>query len=359
MAYEIDFLPVGEGEKSGDAIALRFGKVFEGPVRDQRVVVIDGGFQASGEALVKHVKSYYQTDTVDLVISTHPDIDHISGLFPILENLTVKNLWIHQPWKHSAEFAKAYAEGRVSSLAAKEKLRKSLDDAVALDKLARDKGIAVTEPFLGTSFGNGAITVIGPSVEFYTSLVPDYRCFETALPASVLQKAASGIREAIKTIAESWGIETLSDECETSPENNSSVITLFRSDGEAALLTADAGDIALHQALDVLDAAQFNRDSVKFVQVPHHGSHHNVGPALLDRLIGPRRSDQVVTHIAFVSAAKDAPKHPAKKVANAFRRRGAPVHATQGQCTYHRKDVPLRQGWGSSVALPFYSEVEE
>jgi hypothetical protein len=25
MAYEIDFLPVGDGERGGDAIALRFG----------------------------------------------------------------------------------------------------------------------------------------------------------------------------------------------------------------------------------------------------------------------------------------------------------------------------------------------
>jgi hypothetical protein len=43
---------------------------------------------------------------------------------------------------------------------------------------------------------------------------------------------------------------------------------------------------------------------------------------------------------------------------NAFRRRGAPVHATQGSKKYHFLNAPGR-GWSASVALPFYNEVEE
>ena len=42
MGLEIDFLSVGEGEKSGDAIALRYGNLF-GPRSEQTVLVIDGG----------------------------------------------------------------------------------------------------------------------------------------------------------------------------------------------------------------------------------------------------------------------------------------------------------------------------
>jgi hypothetical protein len=55
MGYEIDFLPVGEGEKSGDAIALRFGNLF-GNRNEKTVVVIDGGFKETGEKLVKHIE---------------------------------------------------------------------------------------------------------------------------------------------------------------------------------------------------------------------------------------------------------------------------------------------------------------
>ena len=61
-----------------------------------------------------------------------------------------------------------------------------------------------------------------------------------------------------------------------------------------------------------------------------------------------------------VSASKEGePKHPSKKVVNAFKRRGAEVFATQGNDLVRRsKDAPNRQ-WGSASPLPFYSQVEE
>src|ERR1043165_9201459 len=87
IGYEIDFLPVGES-KSGDAITVRFGNLL-GAQPKQTVVVIDGGFTDSGEDIVRHVKRYYGTDRVDIVISTHPDSDHISGLEVVLEKCKV------------------------------------------------------------------------------------------------------------------------------------------------------------------------------------------------------------------------------------------------------------------------------
>ncbi|MBA7494888.1 hypothetical protein ES702_05466 [subsurface metagenome] len=42
MAYEIDYIPVGEDEKSGDSILLRFGNL-SGSREEQTVIVVDGG----------------------------------------------------------------------------------------------------------------------------------------------------------------------------------------------------------------------------------------------------------------------------------------------------------------------------
>ena len=136
MAYEIDFLAVGDTTKSGDAIALRYGTLV-GPQKSQRVVIIDGGFKSDGDALVKHVKHYYETDTVDLVISTHTDGDHVNGLFPVLEQLRVGQLWMHMPWKHSDDFAKAHSLGQIREATLREALKRSLEDAVNLEALAR------------------------------------------------------------------------------------------------------------------------------------------------------------------------------------------------------------------------------
>ncbi len=60
IGYEVDFLPVGNGEKCGDAIAIRFGDLLADPPQ-QTVVVIDAGFKDSGTALVQHIRSYYKT----------------------------------------------------------------------------------------------------------------------------------------------------------------------------------------------------------------------------------------------------------------------------------------------------------
>lgn len=62
MGYEIDFLPVGDNSKSGDAIALRYGNLY-GSRAEQRVVVVDGGFTDDGEALVNHIRTSWGVNT--------------------------------------------------------------------------------------------------------------------------------------------------------------------------------------------------------------------------------------------------------------------------------------------------------
>jgi beta-lactamase superfamily II metal-dependent hydrolase len=83
MGYEIDFLPVGDGSSGGDAIALRYGNL-HGSRSEQMIIVIDGGYSTTGQKLVEHVQQFYHAEYVDLIISTHPDQDHIGGLEVVL-----------------------------------------------------------------------------------------------------------------------------------------------------------------------------------------------------------------------------------------------------------------------------------
>jgi beta-lactamase superfamily II metal-dependent hydrolase len=95
------------------------------------------------------------------------------------------------------------------------------------------------------------------------------------------------------------------------------------------------------------------------VQVPHHGSRHNVSTSVLDRILGTRKSanDGVFTKSAFVSAGKESTTHPRKMVTNAFNRRGAKPYATKGVPIHHYHDMPNR-GWGAATAVEFASQVE-
>jgi beta-lactamase superfamily II metal-dependent hydrolase len=335
-------------------------------------MVIDGGTIEAGERLVQHVETHYETDTVDLVVNTHPDGDHASGLSVVLEELKVGHLWLHRPWEHSGEIRDLFEDGRLSDDGLSAKMRKALADAWELEKLATRKGIRITEPFSDGEANReyNGITILGPSTSYYESLLPDFR----EMPDVKEQVAwyfsrgfralAEAAAEVVSKVAESWGRETLQDpeEDATSAENNTSVVLVLRLDGKQLLFTGDAGTPALRRAAEMANRLGIDLTASTFQQVPHHGSKRNVGPTILNRIVGPRLSSSATpkTKTVFVSASKGGvPKHPAKKVTNAYQRRGARVHATQGEGLRHSHEAPARSGWTSAASVPFYNEVED
>lgn len=357
MGYEIDFLPVGDESKGGDAISLRYGNL-HGQRSEQTVVVIDGGYTASGEAMVEHIRAHYKTDQVDMVISTHPDQDHICGLEVVLEELSVGQLLMHQPWRHSATLALA-RQAAFRSADFSEATEKALEGASDLEAIAERKGVPIVEPWAGMSTPDGSLRILGPSQNFYESLL------DAIQPESSTRRIGSGVRDPLakaagRLVPETLDHETLRDDGYTSPQNNTSVITLLTVEGRRSLLTGDAGILAIVDAITVLETEGWLPGSINFVQVPHHGSRRNVGPSVLDRLLGPK-GETTKIGTAFISAPAKNPeqKHPAKKVANAFHRRGYRVHATQGVARQHYRDAPERSGYETSAPLPFFQQVEE
>src|ERR1700730_189607 len=142
MGYEVDFLAVGEGEKSGDAIALRYGNLFGGR-SEQLVIAIDGGNLESGDQLADHFIKHYKTDVVDLALLTHPDNDHASGIRRVLERLKVKQLAMHLPWRHSSDVLALINDGRVSANSLTERAKYNLRSAKEAYDLAAKKNIPV------------------------------------------------------------------------------------------------------------------------------------------------------------------------------------------------------------------------
>ena len=363
VGYEVDFLPVGEGEKSGDAITLRWGCLHADRQR-QTVVVIDAGYMANGADVVKHVNTYYKTDTVDLVISTHPHADHIGGLDTVLRELNVRNMAMHRPWarEHTAGIADLFVNGRVTSKSVRDNLKKGLDAAYDLECLVNSRRGSTTlvEPFAGLYLeeNGGKLHILGPSKDFYESLLPYFRA--TPAPKADTRQRSYGATEEYTTRSESQTTETLDDAGETSAENDSGVITALTIGGATLLFTGDAGMTALNRALARMAALGIGTQSITFIQVPHHGSVHNMGPKLLDRLVGPRLPLPQKVKTAFVSIASRTQdiKHPSKRITNAFKRRGAEVYPTAGNVILHSMNAPQRAGWGPVAEIPFHNTVE-
>jgi beta-lactamase superfamily II metal-dependent hydrolase len=354
MGYEIDFLPVGDGSRSGDAIALRYGNLL-GDRSEQTVIVIDGGFADDGEALVELITNHYETDYVDIVVATHPEQDHITGLEVVLERLRVGELWMHQPWVHSSELSASRAAS-FGNLRVSDTLQKSMREASDLETLAGALQIPVREPFTGLSPTDKCFFVIGPDQDYYEELLGQISgAVPEAATASLLRKLAEAAQ---RFVPETLLIETLTDSGETSAQNNSSVISVLEFDGRISIFTGDAGMPALGRAADVLEGAGYVPGRCQFVQIPHHGSGRNVGPTILDRLLGSKGTEDK-RGTAYVSAAKSgAPKHPAKKVTNAFRRRGYMPYATQGDAKRHHHAAPPRAGYSTCEPLPLFAAVE-
>lgn len=361
MAYEIDFLPVGNGDRSGDAIALRWwdGSAF-------KVMVYDGGTKDSGQTLVNHIQQHYGTKRVDYVVNSHPDADHASGLSVVMEQLEVGEVWMHRPWAHSSVICDYFKDGRITDNSLADRLKEKMAAAYAVEQLAVARGIPVKEPFQGAYIG--PFLVLSPSRDWYIhDLVPAFakspeqKTVAEDSASMILSAIAGVVRSALDWIDEEWNVETLRENVTTSAENDSSVILLGVLADKGILLCGDAGVQALDRATDYCDYLGTHLPTLlNFVQVPHHGSRNNVSSSVLDKILGPKKlvDDGQHSKTAFVSASANSKTHPRQVVINAFVRRGVNVVPTKDSTKNHRYNLPVREGWSTVEGLKYSPQVE-
>lgn len=357
--YEIDFLPVGDGEASGDAIGVRYGYA-----NAYSVIVVDGGTVDSGKAFVDHINKYYDTPSrIDHVVCTHPDDDHSSGLREVIKAFEIKAIWIHRPWLYADRLVDRF-KGNWTVQGLRKRLRDDFPIIAEISDYAEEHDIPIYEPFQGAEIGD--LRVMSPTFEAYLNLVPQFDrtpdAAESAPQKAVLEvlgEVAKVAKKIIKWISETWFEETLKEGSETSATNESSVVLYGDFEGRRVLLTADAGIQALTATCDHAEQVDIPLQSFRFVQVPHHGSRHNVSPSVLNRLIGPIVDEgETINTTAIASAAEKSETHPRRVVLNAFRRRGVKVSATNGSAKRHSLNMPDRAGWVAVTPYEFLPEVE-
>lgn len=358
MSYQADFLAIGKGA-CGDSFAVRFGDLDSGDPTKQTVILIDGGFTDDWKVIKDAIEKWYGDDRIDLVVSTHPDQDHINGLKGVLENMRVGELWMHMPWEHS-DALKEFMQNGINSARFSNKIENSLNASQTLYDIALRTVPIIREPFAAeTKFEglDGSAIVVGPSKDYYESVLPQFIDWKPK-ERNFAQEAIQALSGAVNKALETFDIESLTDKGETSPQNNSSVVLLIQHDNQKLLFTGDAGKEALDLACAELEYLGHSSGSYNVVQVPHHGSRQNVGPTVLSRLLGEKlENDTDRRGSAYVSAAKECSDHPKKSVMNSFRRRGYPVFSTEG--IHHvSSSGGSSRGWTNSIPHPLYSEVE-
>lgn len=343
-AYQIDYLPVGDASKAGDAICMRYAT--DNNFENQKVIVIDGGYSENGENIVSHLRNYYNTNKVDLVIATHSDHDHCLGLKTVITKCEIKQIWMHKPWEHSEDIRKYLHDGRITDSSLSERLKESFKVVYDIVELAIEKNIPIQEPFEGLEYDKGVLRILGPSKDYYQELLIQSPKTPQVSQEQII-KGFQGIKE---TIIESLDLltETLSDPADdaTSHINSTSTIIWFNwSDGKV-LFTSDAGVLSIQKAIDYSKSKNFDILSPNLLHCPHHGSKRNVGPSLLNQF-------QLEGKSVIISCPKDGrPKHPSQRVVNALIRRGANVVQTAGKIILHQYNAS-REGWSTVAPMKF------
>lgn len=324
---EIEFIPIGEEVNTGDAILIHFTEPATGA---DRVLLIDGGFVDTSESIMSHVRTHYGRASIDLIVCTHPDDDHINGLTGVIQNFTVANLLIHDPREHG------FSGDEVKAA----KIKDLID-------VARGNGVnVITQAFAGQTYYNGAIMMAGPTKAFYVDQL-NAQTGVSALAASLFGRTSNAVRGLVAALRRRFddpGEGTLTDNGGTTARNNSSIILDIQVEGYRALMTGDAGVPALEAAADTLDSLGRATRLPDFFDVPHHGSRHNLNTEIASRLLGPIVGD-TKARTAFVSVGKKASDFPRPEVANALKRRGYRVSPTRGQTIRWSRNAPSRPGW--------------
>lgn len=281
MNCEIEFLPVGDGSKPGDAIVVRYGEVDA-----YRLMVVDGGNIDSGKLVVEHIRKQFGKDSIiSHAVLTHPDADHASGLREILSELPVTNLWLHIPWLSASAARPYFANKNWTDDGLAQALFKEYDLIADHLKLASELKIRICQPFAGMTIG--PFRVLSPFQDVYPLFLAqfdrtpeaDQAAIEAAgfwigkdpsFLARVLEKAVAKVQKWAK---ESWDKELLKDGGVTSASNETSVVLYGDFGiGRRVLLTGDAGIWGLTMAASHAERNDLPLKDFMFVQVPHHGS---------------------------------------------------------------------------------------
>lgn len=353
MTYEVDFLPVGESY--GDAIVIRYGDESGG----YYLHVVDGGRTDTAQTIINHINTYYPNYFINHMVVSHADNDHACGLIGVLERFDVKHLWMNRPWLYAGEVIQHF-HGNFTLQGLIDDIKERHSYLVQLERLALAKGTQIHEVFQGAQIGR--FTVLAPSRKRYVELIPDFEKTPTSYrenPASKQYGLMKTLLEAAKKwLEEEWNVETLTANPQppTSASNESCVVQYAELEsGSRVLLTADVGPVGLTEAADYAAALKLLRP--EFVQMPHHGSRHNVTPAVLDRWLGPRKPEGTCVGTTFCSIGANMPGYPRGQVTNAFIRRGYKVYATRANWLSHYSGCGHPGAW-PAVAEEFANEVE-
>lgn len=351
--YEVKFFPVGSGTKGGDAIFIRLYDKDD----NVTVILIDGGYQDTGASIINYMKSL-DLDTINLMVNTHPDLDHISGLVTIMEcpEIKVEKLLYNRPWRDNNITADLFSDGRITDNSLNKRLTQNFKKAFELEQLAEKKheisgkGCTIVHPVIGNTYFD-CFHILGPTADHYRNylLLSD----KTPTTENNAERAPYKPKTLIWRKFIGLFIPWIQNE-QTSEINETSIISFLQLPDKNFLFTGDAGKVGLQNAVHYLYVTSPIEDyTVTHLQLPHHGSRKNINPTIIKN-IG-------CSHY-FISCPPDGESegHPSARLVNKILEiyPKARIHKTAGRgFVYHSNNLEVNATPVSPIGK--YDKIED
>ena len=238
------------------------------------VIVVDGGPEQSR---IKVLRRLEQLETIDLMILTHYDSDHISGLNTYLEqhcdpeSFKVKKLWVNCIRKIEIKQGTNVSYGQANKMA---DMLSSLNDKKEGCVEWKERIAAGYERDLGFA----TITVVGPKPGILNIRQEKY---EEAINNNVsLDRVIGDASVSLETLAHKEKmIPSVKKKNELA--NMASIAFIIECDGLKALMLGDSYPNAIEKELRK-KYSETDPLKVDVVKVAHHGSRNNISNTLLD-----------------------------------------------------------------------------
>jgi beta-lactamase superfamily II metal-dependent hydrolase len=278
--FSIEMLPAGYG----DCLWIEYGDDHE-----THRILIDGGLSPTHALLVEKLETLPEDRrSFDLVVCTHIDLDHISGLLKFFAKpppgVSIGDVWFNG-WKQIEPFHALL--GAMQG----EKLSEFIKEH-GLQHNAAFNGKAVVIPDTGALRtidlpGGMKITLLGPTAGRLTALAEEWHETITGKGLIPGEAAAGEIPEPTEEIGVLGALDvqtlaTLPFKEDRSAPNGSSIAFLAEYGGKSALFTGDAFPTDILKALERWNSSTGNpRVTIDAFKISHHGGKPNTSPALL------------------------------------------------------------------------------
>jgi hypothetical protein len=268
----------------GDCLWIEYG-----PSEAPHILLVDAGPSAPSGLKARLQDLAARQGTLELVVVTHVDADHIGGMITLLEKdfygVPVRDLWFNG-FRHlpGETFGEKQGE-RLTGLL--------LEKKVAWNAELNNAALMVGDgdyPQI-TLQGGAVITLLSPDAEHLAALKRKWIdvCGEADLYADVPATNTFYGAEGREHFGGQPNVKALSEQDfkeDATEANGSSIAFVLEYEGKRVLLGADAFPSRLIASLSELYGDVQHRFDL--VKVPHHGSEKNVSKGFVEALDCPR-----------------------------------------------------------------------